>query len=72
MAGGLPVKVFTDSETLYYIFRFARHIEPYICHNDHKTYTWNDVILAKRSMIRVFLDSFNETHCISYIRNQTL
>ena len=33
--------------------RGTRHIEPCICHNNHKTYTWNDVILAKRSMIRV-------------------
>jgi len=37
------------------VFRGARHVEPYICHNDHKTYTWNDVILYKESMIRVFI-----------------
>jgi len=36
------------------VFRVARHVEPCVCHNDHKTYTWNDVILYKRSMIRVF------------------
>ena len=36
------------------VFRVARHAEPCICHNDHKTYTWNDIILYKRSMIRVF------------------
>jgi len=37
------------------VFRVARHVESCICHNDHKTYTWNDVILYKRSMIRVFI-----------------
>ena len=31
----------------------ARHIKPCMCHRS-KTYTWNDVILVKRSMIRVF------------------
>jgi len=32
--------------------------KPCICHNDHKTYTWNDVILYKRRMIRVFEFNF--------------
>ena len=91
MAGGLPVKVFTDSKrvplsrslteikTLLSIkvirhnaitqcasgnawadvSRFtypsvARHIGPCICHNS-QTYTWNDVILYKGRMIRVFV-----------------
>jgi len=36
------------------VFRVARHVEPCVCHNDHKTYTWNNIILYKRSMIRVF------------------
>jgi len=37
------------------VFRVARHAEPCKCHNDRKTYTWRDVILYKRSMIRVFV-----------------
>jgi len=37
------------------VFRVSRHVEPCICHNDRKTYTWKDVILYKRSMIRVLL-----------------
>ena len=36
------------------VFRVARHVEPCVCHNDRKTYIWKDVILYKRSMIRVF------------------
>ena len=31
----------------------ARHIEPCMSYRS-KTYTWNDIILVKRSMIRVF------------------
>jgi len=38
--------------------RDAQREKPCICRNDHKTYTWNDVILYKGSMIRVFEFNF--------------
>ena len=38
--------------------RDAQREKPCVCDNDHKTYTWNDVILYKRSMIRVFEFNF--------------
>jgi ABC-type transport system involved in Fe-S cluster assembly fused permease/ATPase subunit len=34
------------------VIRVTRHIEPCMSYRS-KTYTWNDVILVKRSMIRV-------------------
>ena len=42
----------------YAWFDVTRNAKNHACHNDHKTYTWNDVILYNRSMIRVFEFNF--------------